>query len=91
MNRAALIDYVQKGLGKDGSRLAADRAVTLVIEGIKTGLQRDKSVQLVGFGTFKVVERKARLGTNPNTREPLNIKPSRTVRLAVAKDLRSGI
>ncbi len=91
MNRAALIDYVQKGMGQDGSRVAADRAVSLVIEGIKAGLQKDKSVQLVGFGTFKVVERKARLGTNPNTREPLNIKQSRTVRLAVAKDLRSGI
>ena len=91
MNRAALIDYVQKGMGQDGSRVAADRAVSLVIEGIKTGLQKDKLVQLVGFGTFKVVERKARLGTNPNTREPLNIKQSRTVRLAVAKDLRSGI
>ena len=78
-------------MGKDGSRIAADRAVSLVIEGIKTGLQKDKSVQLVGFGTFKVVERKARIGTNPITHEPLNIKQSRTVRLAVAKDLRLGI
>ena len=91
MNRAALIEYVQKGMGKDASRVAADRAVSLVIEGIKAGLQRDKAVQLIGFGTFKVVERKARLGTNPKTREPLKIKQSRTVKLAVAKDLRSGI
>ena len=91
MNRAALIDYVQKGMGKDGSRAEADRAVCLVIEGIKTGLQRDKSVQLVGFGTFKVVERKARVGINPNTLQPLNIKQSRTVKLAIAKDLRNGI
>ena len=91
MNRAALIEYVQRGMGKDASRVAADRAVALVIEGIKVGLQKDKAVQLIGFGTFKVVERKARLGTNPNTREPLNIKESRTVRLAVAKDLRLGI
>ena len=91
MNRAALIDYVHKGMGKGGSRIAADRAVSLVIAGIKAGLQRDKTVQLVGFGTFKVVERKARLGTNPHTREPLNIKQSRTVKLAIAKDLRSGI
>ena len=91
MNRATLIDYVQKGMGEDGSRVAADRAVSLVIAGIKAGLQRDKAVQLIGFGTFKVVERKARLGTNPITREPLKIKPSRTVKLAIAKDLRSGI
>lgn len=91
MNRAALIEYVQKGMGKDASRVAADRAVALVIEGIKVGLQRDKTVQLVGFGTFRVVERKARLGINPKTLEPLKIGRSRTVRLAVGKDLRSGI
>ncbi len=91
MNRAALIDYVHRGMGKDASRVAADRAVTLVIDGIKDGLQRDKAVQLIGFGTFKVVERKARLGTDPNTRQPLKIKQSRTVKLAVAKTLRSGI
>lgn len=91
MNRASLIEYVQKGLGKDASRVAADRAVSLVIEGIKTGLQRDKSVQLVGFGTFKVVERKARTGTNPKTLEPLDIRSSRTVKLAIGKELKSGL
>jgi len=91
MNRSALIEFVQKGMGKDASRVAADRAVALVIEGIKVGLQRDKSVQLVGFGTFKVVERKARLGVNPKTLQPLKIDRSRTVKLAVGKDLKSGI
>ena len=91
MNKAALIEYVQRGMGRDTSRVAADRAVSLVIDGIKAGLQRDKAVQLVGFGTFKVVERKARLGSNPLTRERVSIKQSRTVRLSVAKGLRSGI
>ena len=75
MNRSALIEFVQRGMGKDASRVAADRAVSLVIEGIKVGLQRDKSVQLVGFGTFKVVERKARLGINPKTLEPSEDQP----------------
>ena len=91
MNRASLVEFVKKGLGKDVSRVAADRAVGLVIEGIKVGLQRDKLVQLVGFGTFKVVERKPRVGINPKTLEPLKINGSRTVKLAVGKDLRSGI
>ena len=91
MNRASLVEFVQRGLGKDASKVAADRAVSLVIEGIKVGLQKDKAVQLVGFGTFKVVERKARLGTNPKTLQPLNIKRSRTVKLAVGKELKSGL
>lgn len=91
MNRAALIEYVQKGMGKDASRVAADRAVFLVIEGIKAGLRKDKTVQLVGFGTFKVVERKARLGTNPKTLERLAIQRSRTVKLTVGKELKSDL
>ncbi len=91
MNRASLVEYVQRGLGKDASRVAADRAVSLVIEGIKAGLQKDKAVQLIGFGTFKVVQRKARLGTNPKTLQPLSIQQSRTVKLAVGKELKSGL
>ena len=91
MNKAGLIDYVQKGMGRQASRVAADRAVTLVIEGIKAGLQRDKIVQLVGFGTFKVVERKARVALHPKTHQPLTIHRSRTVKLAIGKDLKSGI
>ena len=91
MNKAGLIDFVQKGMGRQASRVAADRAVTLVIEGIKAGLQRDKTVQLIGFGTFKVVERKARTAVHPKTREPLTIRRTRTVKLAVGKELKSGI
>ena len=91
MNKAGLIDFVQKGMGRQASRVAADRAVTLVIEGIKAGLQRDKTVQLIGFGTFKVVERKARAAIHPKTHEPLTIRRTRTVKLAVGKDLKSGI
>ena len=61
-------------MGRQTSRVAAGRAVSLVIEGIKAGLQRDKTVQLVGFGTFKVVERKARTAIHPKTHEPVTIR-----------------
>ena len=91
MNKAGLIDFVQKGMGRQASRVSADRAVTLVIEGIKAGLQRDKTVQLIGFGTFKVVERKARIAVHPKTQELLTIRRSRTVKLAIGKDLKNGI
>lgn len=91
MNKAGLIDFVQRGLGRQTSRVAADRAVSLVIEGIKAGLRQDKTVQLVGFGTFKVVERKARVATHPKTHLPLTIRQRRTVKLAIGKDLKNII
>src|SRR4030095_5696833 len=67
MNKAELVATVQKTLGKGASKAQAERAVDAVIEGIKSGLKKGKPVQLVGFGTFKIANRKARMGINPKT------------------------
>lgn len=91
MNKAELIDTVQKLSGKDATRAESTLAVSRVVEAIKTGLRRDKSVAIVDFGTFKVIERKARTGVNPQTGEPIRIKKSRTVKFLVGKDLKSRI
>ncbi len=53
MNKAELVEAVQKALGKETSKAQAERAVEAVVEGIKGGLKKGKPVQLVGFGTFK--------------------------------------
>lgn len=91
MNKAELVDAVRKGLGKSATRVQSERAVTTVIESIKAGLRKNKTVQLIGFGTFKVVERKARMGVNPKTRERMKIKKSKTVKFSVGKELKSKI
>ena len=91
MNKADLIETVQKLSGKDATRVEATLAVGRVVEAIKTGLRRDKSVAIVDFGTFKVIERKARAGVNPKTGEKIRIKKSRTVKFLVGKDLKSRI
>lgn len=91
MNKAELIQSVQKSLGKETSKAEAERAVSAVIDGIKAGLKKDKNVQLIGFGTFKVSERKARTGINPKTREKIKIKKSKTVKFGAGKELKSKI
>ena len=48
-------------------------------------------VQLVGFGTFKVVERKARKGVNPKTLQQIRIPKSKTVKFAPGKDFKSKV
>jgi DNA-binding protein HU-beta len=89
MNKAELIGAVQKSLSS--SKAEAERAVDAVVGGIETGLKKGGAVQLVGFGTFKVVNRKARMGTNPKTGQPLKIKASKTVKFSVGKDLKSKL
>ena len=65
MNKTELVSVVQKALGKETSKAAAERSVNAVIEGIKKGIKKDKEVQLIGFGSFKVSKRAARKGINP--------------------------
>jgi len=85
MSRAELVATVQKALGKEASSAQAERTVDAVIEGIKTGVKKTKSVQLVGFGTFKIATRKARAGVNPKTGEKIKIKSSKTVKFVPGK------
>ncbi len=91
MNKAELVISVQKHLGKGASKAASEKAVNAVIDSIAATLRKGKNVQLVGFGTFKVVHRKARMGVNPKTGEPLKIKPSKSVKFGVGKDLKSKL
>jgi nucleoid DNA-binding protein len=91
MNKAELIVAVQKSLGKETSKAAAERAVDAVVDGIKAGLKKSKVVQLIGFGTFKVVNRKARIGVNPKTGEKIKIKASKAAKFAAGKDLKSKL
>jgi DNA-binding protein HU-beta len=91
MNKAELVEAVQKSLGKETSKASAERALEAVIDGIKGGLKKGKPVQLVGFGTFKVAHRKARKGINPKTGASIKIKASKSVKFSAGKDLKSKL
>ena len=87
MSKAELVAAVQKALGKEVSSAQAERTVDAVIEAIKTGVKKTKSVQLVGFGTFKIATRKARAGVNPKTGEKIKIKSRKTVKFVTRKSI----
>jgi len=54
-------------------------------------MAREEKVTLVGFGTFQVMERKARTGVNPQTRERLDIPAKNVVRFKAGKGLRERV
>jgi DNA-binding protein HU-beta len=87
--KARLVEAVQKQLGSETSKEEAERAVTAVINAVKVGVKKDKMVQLVGFGTFKVVETRARKGVNPKTLRQVRIPKAKTIRFVPGKDLES--
>lgn len=54
-------------------------------------LKKGDPVILVGFGTFKISERKARTGRNPKTGAPLEIKASKTPSFKAGKGLKEAV
>ncbi|MCM8759397.1 MAG: HU family DNA-binding protein [Candidatus Omnitrophica bacterium] len=75
MNKGELIDAVAKVVS---TKKEAAAAVETVLSSIKASLKKGKPVTLVGFGTFKVVKRKARTGRNPRTGATIKI-PAKNV------------
>ena len=79
MNKGQLVEAVQKKLGKDTSKAAADAALNAVIDCITKAVKKEP-VQIIGFGTFSVVKRAARTGINPQTGPKIKIKASKSVK-----------
>ncbi len=89
MNRAELCEAIAKEL--QTTKAEADRFIATMLHCIETGLKKDKSVQLVGFGTFLVRKRAARKGRNPQTGEAIKIKASKTVSFKAGKSLKDAV
>ena len=89
MNKADLVEEVtnQTGLTKKAFR----KAVDAIISAITDSLAKGERVTLVGFGTFQVLERKARKGVNPQTREAINIPAKRVPKFVPGKGLRKAM
>lgn len=91
MNKAELVKAIQKELGNDTSKAAAERALEAVLGGIRRGVKSGSPVQLVGFGTFRIAKRKARMGRNPKTGEQIKIGASKTVRFTAGQGLKKSL
>jgi nucleoid DNA-binding protein len=73
------------------SQKAAADMINTVLEGISSGLEKGEPTSLPGFGGFKVVERSAREGRNPQTGEKLHIPASKVVKFTPGKALKQRI
>ena len=89
MNKSQLVSHVAGELRT--SRLGAARLVDSVLEGILKGLREERSVTIAGFGTFEVKDRKARVGRNPHTGEPIQIAAGKRVGFRMGKTLRESV
>lgn len=88
MNKGNLIDKVAKVVS---TKAEASAAVDCILSAITEALKDKETVTLVGFGTFKVDERKARKGRNPQTGEQIQIRAKKVPKFVPGKALRDAV
>ena len=89
MNKAELINAV--AAATEFSKKDAEAAVNAALEAITAALQEGDKVQLVGFGSFEVKKRAARIGRNPKTKESIEIPASVVPVFKAGKALKDSI
>lgn len=89
MNKSDLISFVaqQTKLTKSDS----EKAVNAVFEGISSSLKKGQEAAFVGFGTFGILDRKARTGRNPRTGAALKIAASKQPKFKPGKALKEAV
>ena len=88
MNKTDLVNEVAKVIS---TKKEAQAAVDCVFSTITEALKKKDTVTLIGFGTFKVAQRKARKGRNPGTGEEIKIEAKKVPRFVPGKALKDAV
>ena len=89
MNKQDVVAKIAKDTGM--TKTAASAAIESLIDGITRSLKKGDAVSFVGFGTFKISNRKARTARNPQTGEPIKIPKRRVPRFSAGKALKQAV
>ncbi len=97
MTKADLVERVTSEISRTAgptiSKKDCARVVDAFLDAIKEALQQQQNIEVRGFGTFKIRQRKTRMARNPRTGEPVEVsarpvpvfKPSKELRQMVAE------
>ena len=89
MNKSELI--VALAQKADLTKKDAEKALAAVIDTITEAVSNGDKVQLVGFGSFEVKQREARVGRNPKTKEAIEIPATRVPVFKAGRALKDSV
>lgn len=89
MNKTELVAAMSDKAGI--SKKVAEEALAAFTEAVTEELKKGGKVQLVGFGTFEISERKARDGRNPQNGKPMKIAASMAPKFKAGKALKDAV
>jgi len=89
MNKAELIASMAEKC--ELTKKDTEKALKAFMDTVQETLEKGDKVQLVGFGTFEVKQRAARIGRNPRTKEEIKIPASKAPIFKPGKDLKDSV
>jgi DNA-binding protein HU-beta len=89
MNKSELVAKIAEGA--DITKASAGRALDSIIGTVTEELANGGEVALVGFGTYKVNDRAARTGRNPQTGEEIQIAAAKVPAFKAGKALKDAV
>jgi DNA-binding protein HU-beta len=89
MNKSELITAIAKEAKI--AKTEANSVVDATTKAITSALKKGDKVTLVGFGTFSVAKRAARVGRNPQTGKPLNIAAKKVAKFKAGSELAHAV
>lgn len=89
MNKTELVNAIAQKAGL--TKVDAKNALDATIEAIGEALANNDKIALVGFGTFATVEKAARQGINPRTKEKVEIPARKVVKFKAGAELTAKV
>lgn len=89
MNKSELVEAIAKLTSQ--TKADTERSLDAFIDVISKNIKKKEGIKLVGFGTFGVSNRKARIGRNPQTGEEIQIPARRVPVFRPGKDLKENV
>lgn len=89
MNQSELIANVARATGI--SKADAEHAIKATLNEIGDAIERKEEVNLVGFGSFRIEHRNARVGRNPQTGAAMDIPAKNVIKFSPGKALREAV
>lgn len=89
MNKQELIDQI--AASAELSKADAGKALNAIVDSITKSLKKGEPVSLIGFGTFKVTQRAARTGRNPQTGKEIKIAARKAAGFTAGKALKDAV
>lgn len=89
MNKTELIAAAAESAGL--TKKDTERVLNAAIDAITASLAKGEKVQISGFGTFETKDREARVGRNPQTKEPMDIPATRVPAFKASQALKETV